>query len=423
MVTAQVAVDVATAQRRTVAVLAATQVLGGVGVAVGVAVAALLAAALATDSMSGLAGSASVVGAALLAVPVSRFMDARGRRAGLALAYLLGVVGALAVVASAFAHSFPGALVGMLLFGGATTAGLQARYAATDLAEPARRGAALSTVVWATTVGAVLGPNLAGPVGDLAERLGVPPLAGPFLLSAVAFGLAAASLVVLLRPDPLRLARTLRGGRTSGAGGEPAFRPRGSVRTAVRLIRRTPAALLGLAAITVGHAAMVGVMSMTPVHLHHGGASLRVIGAVISFHIAGMYAASPLVGRAADRVGRRTVVVAGAVLLLSALAVSGTASGDDATRLAAGLTLLGLGWSCTLIAGSTLLTEAVPAGSRPAVQGAADLVMGIAGATAGVLAGVVVGYGSYGLLTVVTAVPVVPLAVAALRGARVSLRA
>lgn len=417
MVTTLAEVDLRAAQRRTVAVLAGTQVLGGVGVAVGAAVGALLAAALGSDSLSGLAGSASVVGAALLAVPVSRLMDARGRRAGLALAYLLGAVGALLVVASSFAHSFAGALVGMLLFGGATTAGLQARYAATDLADPARRGGALSTVVWATTVGAVLGPNLAGPVGGLAAVLGVPPLAGPFLLSAVVFGAAAAALAVLLRPDPLRLARTLRD------GAEPAPRARGSVRTALRLIRRTPAALHGLAAIAVGHAAMVAVMSMSPIHLHHGGASLRAIGVVISVHIAGMYAASPLVGRATDRLGSRPVVGAGAVLLLAAVAVAGTASEYDVTRLAVGLALLGLGWSCTLIAGSTLLTEAVPADSRPAVQGTADLVMGAAGATAGVLAGVVVGYGSFAVLTVATAVLVAPLAVATLRGPRASLRA
>jgi MFS family permease len=350
-----------------------------------------------------------VVGAAVLAVPVSRVMDVRGRRAGLALAYVAGALGAVVVVLSALAQSFVGALVGMVLFGGATTANLQARYAATDLAEGARRGTALSVVVWATTVGAVLGPNLAGPVGTLAERYGVPPLAGPFVVSAAVFALAAGTLAALLRPDTLRLARARREEIS------PAVRPRGSFGSALRTIRATPAALLGLAAIAVGHAVMVAVMSMTPLHLHHGGASLEVIGLVISVHIAGMYAAAPLVGMAADRFGRRAVIAAGALLLLLALAVCGTAPHDAATHLGVGLAVLGLGYSCTLIAGSTLLTEATPPDRRPTVQGAADFVMGTAGASAALLAGVVVGYGSYPVLTSAAVVLVVPLAVATLR--------
>jgi MFS family permease len=409
MVTAPSTVDVHSVQRRTVAVLAGTQVLGGVGVAIGVAVGTLLAAALSTEALAGLAASASVVGAAVLAVPVSRVMDVRGRRAGLALAYVAGALGAVVVVLSALAQSFVGALVGMVLFGGATTANLQARYAATDLAEGARRGTALSVVVWATTVGAVLGPNLAGPVGTLGERYGVPPLAGPFVVSAAVFALAAGTLAALLRPDPLRLARARREEIS------PAARPRGSFGSALRTIRATPAALLGLAAIAVGHAVMVAVMSMTPLHLHHGGASLEVIGLVISVHIAGMYAAAPLVGMAADRFGRRAVIAAGALLLLLALAVCGTAPHDAATHLGVGLAVLGLGYSCTLIAGSTLLTEATPPDRRPTVQGAADFVMGTAGASAALLAGVVVGYGSYPVLTSAAVVLVVPLAVATLR--------
>jgi MFS family permease len=415
MVTALSTVDVHSVQRRTVAILAGTQVLGGVGVAIGVAVGALLAAELSTAALAGLAASASVVGAAVLAVPVSRVMDVAGRRAGLVLGYSAGAAGALVVVLSALAQSLPGVLAGMVLFGGATAANLQARYAATDLAEDARRGTALSVVVWATTVGAVLGPNLAGPVGTLGERYGVPPLAGPFLVSTAVFALAAGSLAALLRPDPLRLARARRH-RISPAG-----RPRGAFRAALRTLRATPAALLGLAAITVGHAVMVAVMSMTPLHLHHGGASLEVIGLVISVHIAGMYAGAPLVGMAADRFGRRAVIAAGALLLLLALVLCGTAPHHAATHLGAGLTVLGLGYSCTLIAGSTLITEATPPDGRPAVQGAADFVMGAAGATAGLLAGVVVGYGSYPALAAGAAVLVVPLAVATLRRGRASL--
>jgi len=397
------------AQRRVVLVLVAAQVLGGVGVAAGVAVGALLMAALASDALSGVASSATVIGAALIAIPVSGVMQVNGRRPGLVLAYIVGLGGALVIVAGAWANSFPIALLGMIAVGGGTTATLQSRYAATDLATTSGRGQALSIVVWATTVGSVVGPNLVAPMGSVASKGGIPSLAGPFLLSAVAFGLAALTISFLLRPDPLLTARTARLGETGGKAAT-ASEP-GSIREAPMLIRATPPALLGLAAVVLGHAVMVAVMSMTPVHLQHGGASLEVVGIVISVHIAGMYAASPLVGFMADRYGRHAVIIVGGLLLLASFVIAGTAGSHATTQIGIGLTVLGLGWSCALIAGSTLLTETIPVDARPSAQGAADLVMGFGGATTGLLAGVVVGVGSYALLTIMTAAMIVPLVV------------
>jgi MFS family permease len=410
-------VDVAAIQRRTLTVLVAAQVLGGVGVAVSVAVSALLAAELGGDALSGLAGSASLVGGAVFSVPVARAMQSRGRGPGLALGYLAGAVGAAVVVVSAAENWFTGVLAGMVLFGAASAANFQSRYAATDLAEPHRRGTALSVVVWAATVGSVAGPNLAEPVRVLATSLGLPPLTGPFVLASGVLVLAAAGTALLLRPDPLRLARVLREGPPAAG----AVRPRRSVPAALRWMGSRPDARTGLTAITVGFAVMVAVMTMTPLHLHHGGASLTVIGVVVSVHLLGMYAASPVVGLAVDRVGGRPVVLTGAGLLLVALAVTGTAGPHDAGRLGAGMTVLGLGFSCTLIAGSTLLNDDTPLEMGPAVQGAADLVMGAVGAVAGALAGVVVGLGSFGLLSAVAALLLLPLGVAALRDARASL--
>lgn len=406
-------------QRRVVGVLAAAQVLGGIGVASGIAVGALLAADLGSESLSGLASASSVIGAALIAVPVSRVMTVRGRRAGLLLAYGIGTTGALLTITASLLGLFPLAILGLILTGGGTAAGLQSRYAATDLAAPDRRGRSLATVVWATTVGSVLGPNLAQPMGDLAARVGVPRLAGPYMLTAVAFVTAASVITLFLRPDPLLLAR--REAARQGGDQEAKPVPRKSLRSTLSEIGAIRSAMLGLCAVAVGHAVMVGVMSMTPVHLQHGGASLRIIGLVISGHITGMYVASPVVGMLSDRFGRRIVIIAGTVILLTAVAIAGTADGHDSTRLAIGLFLLGIGWSCTLISGSTLLTESVPVEDRPTVQGAADLVMGIAGASAGVLSGVVVGLGSYGLLTVIAAVLVVPLAALALRDSRLAV--
>lgn len=400
-------------QRRVLTVLAAAQIIGGLGVGAGAAVGALLAASLSSDAFSGVSSAASTVGAALIAIPVSRAMDAHGRRPGLLLAYTLGILGALVVVAGATIGSFPLALLGLLAAGGGQTATLQSRYAATDLATRAHRGRALATVVWATTAGSVLGPNLASPMGRLGRAVGVPELAGPYLLTVAVFLLAALLVFALLRPDPLLVARAAE--HEAAPQGHP--RQRRSMRDALATMAASPAALLGLAAIVAGQAVMVAVMAMTPVHLRHADASLEIIGVVISLHIAGMYAASPLVGMASDRYGRRPVIIVGCGILLASFVIAGTASGHQAPQLAVGLFLLGLGWSCTMIAGSTLLTDATPIAQLPNVQGTADVLMGFGGASAGLLAGVVVGFGSYALLTILTATVIVPLLIIALRSA------
>jgi MFS family permease len=404
---------IAALQKRTVGVLAAAQVLGGIGTGAVAAVGALLAAELATESLSGLSSAGSVVGSALIALPVSRMMQEKGRRAGLQLAYITGIIGTMIVVLGAVADSFPLALVGVVLTGGGMAAGLQSRYAATDLATPHRRGRSLATVVWATTVGSVLGPNLASPMGTFAESIGVPELAGPYLLTGAAFVIAGLLITLMLRPDPLVTAREIRVAAGEIEAGDTGKKH--SVRETFAQIRSIPPALLGLTSVVVGHAVMVSIMSMTPVHLKHDGASLEIVGVIISAHITGMYVASPLVGIAVDRYGRRPVMLTGALILLAACAFAGTSTGHETVQLGIGLSLLGLGWSCTLIAGSTLLTESIPLEDRPAAQGTTDLLMGIAGASAALLSGLVVGLGSYALLATIAAVIIVPLVIGALR--------
>jgi MFS family permease len=331
----------------------------------------------------------------------------------LLFAYLTALLGAICVVTGAILEFFPLALLGLLACGGGNAATLQSRYAATDLAPPARRGRALASVVWATTLGSVLGPNLASPLGDLAEHINVPELAGPYLLSIVVYIVAMVFVGSTLRPDPLLTARALHVGAGSGV-----HAPRRSLMETLDAIIAVPAARVGLAAMMIGQAVMTAVMSMTPVHLKHAGESLRVVGFVISVHIAGMYAFSPLVGMAVDRVGRRFVIGAGCIVLLGAFLVAGTAEGSESIQLAIGLAMLGLGWSCTLIAGSTLLSESMPLETRPSVQGTADLLMGMSGAGAGLVAGVIVGLGSYGLLTIVATCLVAPMLVALIRLSR-----
>ncbi|MFB6394666.1 MFS transporter [Polymorphospora sp. 2-325] len=409
------AVDVPRVQRRTLRLLFGTQIIGGIGTTIGISVGALLAARLAGTSVSGLAASASVVGGALLAVPVTRIMTGHGRRPGLVTAYAAGAAGALLVVAAAVTNWVPLLFLGMLLFGGGSAANLQARYTAVDLAEPARRGRQLSVIVWATTIGAVTAPNFAALADRAVSGFGLPPLSGPFVFSAVAFALAAGVLLVLLRPDPLLTARRIAtatipptvgpepAGATAAVGSAPAGSP--------------PAAGRGVTAVAVGHLVMVGVMAMTPVHLgeSHGDADvLRVVGIVLSAHIAGMYALAPVVGWLTDRLGRRPVILGGVGLLLAACAVAGTA-GHDTVRLVAGLVLLGLGWSATMVAGSTLLSESVPVEARPATQGLSDLLMGLAGASAGALSGFIVEAAGYPVLNLLAAIATVPLTALALR--------
>lgn len=403
---------IASAQRRTLSVLFLTQIVGGTGSALGGAVAALLAAELGGVGISGLAQSAAVVGAALFAVPATAMVHRDGRRPSLAACYATAAAGAILIVAAALRHALPLLFAGTFLLGGSTTATYQARYAAVDLAPPALRGRHLSLIVWATTVGAVIGPSLAGPAGTLLATHGIPTLAGPFLFASLLFVLAAFLLLALLRPDPAVVARRAE----AGSGAAP---PRGAgLKEAARMVGAEPAARLGVITMALGHVVMVGVMTMTPVHIRAGGRdavhTLDIVGLVLSAHVAGMFALAPVFGWLTDRLGRRAVIALGTGLLLTACAVAGTA-GQAPRQLAAGLLILGLGWSATLVSGSTLLSDAIPTERRASAQGFADLVMGLAGASAGALSGVIVGTWGYPTLTLLAAVAAAGL-IGSLRG-------
>ncbi|MGI8332207.1 MFS transporter [Actinomadura scrupuli] len=391
-------------QRRIIRVLTATQVLGGIGVATGVAVSTLAAASLSgSDAIGGLAQTSAVLGAALLAVPTARAAARGGRRTALIFAYGCGVLGAVITTIALALGTWPLMLFGLLLFGGGSTANLAARYSATDLSRPGHSARDLSIVVWATTIGSVAGPNLAAPAGRVGTWFGLPDQAGPYALAALAFGLAALGILAGLRPDPLRLAQKLR-----PAGG-PA--PDRSLGAAWRTLRASRGGRVAVTAIVVSHTAMVALMSMTPVHLNHGGATVTVVGIVISLHIAGMFALSPLVGWLADQLGHLPVLLLGTVQLIAAAALAGTASAHDVGQLSAGLILLGTGWSCGLVAGSALLTDSIAAEGRPSVQGLSDLLMNGGGALGGVLAGAIVAVWSYAVLAALIAVFVIPMTV------------
>ena len=394
-------------QRRTITTLVGSQALGGVGVSTGIAVTALLAEdILGSADLAGLAQTAQVLGAAAASYGIARVTVASGRRRGLASGYAVGAFGAVLCLVSGVVESFALLLVGSTLLGAATAANSQARFAATDLADAEHRARALSIVVWATTIGAVAGPNLVGPAGDLAELMSLPRLTGAYVLGAVGIGLGVVLVAVRMRPDPLLLAREL-----EQASGMQTTRVR---RRAIDAVREHPRAAAGIVAIAAAHATMVSVMVMTPLHMGHGGASLEVIGFVISVHILGMYAFSPVVGWLTDAIGPRQVLLAGAALLFGAVALAGSAHEGWSFGLTAGLFLLGLGWSFALVASSAVVTTAVPLADRPAVQGFSDMTMGVAAGGGGALAGVVVGTWGFTALNVGAAVVVCVVVVAAL---------
>jgi MFS family permease len=293
-------------------------------------------------------------------------------------------------------------LTGSFLVGSASASAYQARFAAIDLVEEAHRAKQLSYVVWGSTVGAVTGPNLMQPAGNMAEHFGLPRLVGPYTISAFTLTFASLLIFIFLKPDPYLTA--LGKGKSYAAGKK-------HVKEALSHIWHKPIALFAIATIAIGHVVMVSVMVMTPVHMAHVDVSLKIIGLVISVHVIGMYAFSPIVGSFSDRIGRIKTIQIGLVVLLAACFVAGSAAADDVPRLGLGLFLLGLGWSFTLIAGSALLSSSVDPTLKTSSQGASDLVMNLAGAGGGAMAGVIISSLTYGWLCMFAAVPVLLLAI------------
>ena len=413
-------VDRARIQRRTLIVVVIAQVLGGAGLAAGVTVGALLAEQmLGTDSVAGLPTALFTLGSALSAYLVGRASQRAGRRVGLGVGFLAGGLGAAGVVVAAGIGSVPLLFGALFVYGSGTATNLQARYAGTDLATPARRGAAVSTALVSTTVGAVAGPNLVEPLGRLAAGLGLPALAGPFLLAAVAYAAAGAVFMVFLRPDPLLWARRLHAAGAS-SGTSTTDRPGGSPDPGAP--PRLPAgAFLGAAVMVVTQVAMVAVMTMTPVHMRDHQHGLGDVGLVIGLHIAAMYLPSPLTGLLVDRVGRTPTALAAGVVLIAAGITAAAVPGAALSMTIVSLVLLGLGWNLGLVSGTAMVIDATVPANRARTQGSIDVVIALSGAAAGALSGVIASATSYAVLaasTALLAIAVFPVALAARTSSR-----
>lgn len=384
-------------QRTTLRVLVASNALGGVATASGFAVAGLLAENVSgSTSLAGLVAVSTTLGAAILAVPLAGLARSHGRRMSLSTGYLIAFVGALLTIVAAQVGSLALLLLAGCLFGSGSASNLQSRYAATDAAEPSRIAQSLAIVVWATTIGVIVGPNLTGVGGSVGASLGILALAGPYVFSVVAFALSAATVWLGMRSQV-----------------KPTKVERQPLAETFRQVMAIPHARLGLLAIATAHAVMVGVMSMTAVHLRHHGASLTIVGFVISGHVAGMYALSPLTGLLADRLGRIPTIGIGLGVLAVAMTLAAVAP-DDA-HLLTGLALftLGLGWSACLVAGSTLLSRSVPDNIRTSAQGLSDLTMGILASLSGTAAGPVLAYLGFHWLAIFCGLLLIPVALLA----------
>ncbi|MEH6623423.1 MAG: MFS transporter [Dietzia maris] len=395
----------ATAQRRILTVLVLAQLLAGAGLAAGITVGALLAEdLLGGPGLSGLPSALFTGGSALAAIAVGKLSQARGRRPGLAAGFAVGALGAVGIVAATALESLPLLFASFVIYGSGTATNLQARYAGADLATDATRARSLSYVLLGTTAGAVAGPNLVGPTGVVAEALGLAPLAGPFLLAAAAYGGAALVISLLLRPDPLLEARRMEiaaaeaaltssssslSSPLSSSSPSPAA---DSERHAVAPVPTriwTADVITGVVVMALTQFVMVGLMTMTPVHMRAHDHTVTVVGVVISLHVAAMFLPAPLSGLLVDKFGTRAVAVSAGLVLLAAGGLAALAPPQSTALVALALILLGLGWSLGLVAGTTVLTTSVPTTVRASVQGQADVAVALSGAAGGLLSGLV----------------------------------
>ncbi|MCF8524671.1 MAG: MFS transporter [Aquiluna sp.] len=391
-------------QKRTVKVLALGQAFGGFGLGATLSVGALLAVELSgTTAWAGAAATLSTLGSAASAIPLANLAYRMGRRVALATGAAIAITGAMSMILATSLRSFPIELLALFLLGAGSAVSLQARFAAADIPVSGPRGKDLSLVVWATTIGAVVGPNLISPGENLGLAIGLPHLAGPFLFTILAQLTSTLIFWFGLRPDPLLIAKEI--------AGLPARRINPGFKAAIAVIRERPMAGYAVLTIALSHMVMVSVMSMTPAHLSSGGHSLSDVGLTISLHIAGMYAFAPVFGLLADRIGSVKTIVLGQFIFLAAIGVAGLGQ-NNFQMVIVGLFLLGLGWSAATVAGSALLTEVLPTDEKTKVQGFSDSLMNLSGAFGGAISGTILLLFTFGGLNAAALIPVVFIVVA-----------
>lgn len=378
--------------RRVLMVVSLSQIFGGAGLAAGITVGALLAQQmLGTDAYAGVPSALFTLGSAGAALIVGRVSQRYGRRTGLSAGFIVGGLGAIGVVIAAMLNSVILLFASLLIYGAGTATNLQARYAGTDLANNKQRAKAISTTMVMTTFGAVAGPNLVEVMGKFALSIGIPALAGPFLLSATAFILAGLVLFIMLRPDPLEIAQRIEAHKQKSASEnntqsiQPTTNKRGLT--------------VGATVMVLTQIVMVAIMTMTPVHMKHHGHGLTEVGIVIGFHVGSMYLPSLVTGILVDKIGRTAMSIASGITLLFAGLLAAFAPSDSMVLLIIALSLLGLGWNFGLISGTAQIVDSTEPSTRAKTQGKMDVLVALAGASGGALSGMVVANASYTILS------------------------
>lgn len=382
--------------RRTLVTVLVSQAFGGAGLAAGISVGALIAQdMLGTEAMSGLPTALFTLGAALTAFIIGRVTQRSGRRLALGLGFMIGGLGAIGVVVATQLLSPALLFVSLFVYGAGTATNMQARYAGTDLAPAQRKGTAVSTAMVATTIGAVAGPNLIEPLGGLAERFGLPPLTGPFLLAAVAYLAAGTILVSMLRPDPFLVARQLEKQQVDNPQINAADKISEDSTKPSRLVR------VGALVLVISQIVMVGIMTMTPIHMRAHDHSMGAVGLVIGLHVGAMWLPSLVTGPIVDKVGPRAMAVTGGGILLAAGLVAAFAPGESLAALIIALMLLGIGWNVGLVSGTTLVVHGTQPETRAKTQGSIDVWYQLFGAGAGIVSGILMSATGFGTLTTV----------------------
>jgi MFS family permease len=376
--------------RKTLLIVVISQIFGGAGLAAGITVGALLAQEmLGSNHYAGVPVALFTLGSAGAAFVVGRTSQRFGRRFGLAGGFLAGTLGAAGVVlAAVLNHAFL-LFASFFLYGAGTATNLQARYAGTDLAGPAQRATAVSIAMVATTFGAVAGPNLVNVMGSFAAGIGIPSLAGPFILAGSAYFVAGTILLIFLRPDPLFAAKALIPTETNNGDPQDAASDNSN--------KKGIAA--GFTVMVVSQFVMVAIMTMTPVHMESHGHHLGNVGLVIGIHVGAMYLPSLVTGILVDKIGRPAMAMASGIALFLAGTLPAIAPGDSTAILTASLTLLGLGWNFGIISGTALIIDSANVAIRAKTQGAGDVFIALFGALGGVLSGIIAAQTSYVFLS------------------------
>ena len=164
-----------------------------------------------------------------------------------------------------------------------------------------------------------------------------------------------------------------------------------------------------LVVLVTAQVVMAAVMTAAPLHLHLHHASMAKIGIALAAHTAGMFLLSPVTGRLTDRLGTRTVMLAGLTGMGSSTALVAAGGG------AAALFGLGLGWNLCFVAGSSRLARDAPAKDRMRIEGTVDSIVWVLAAAVGLGCTVVLAAGGFTVLAILASALVLPAAVLVVR--------